>query len=528
MWSSLPILSLRANNFKARTQRRMNIVFAFAVIPFLIGDAALAETPATRAYDPATISLLDRLTFGATAEDAERLQVMGVKHWLEAQLHPTPRDALPATVQAQIDAMTISQKPMTELVADMAAKNKALNQITDPDLKKAASQVYQQMMSDLAKQAATRQILRDLYSPTQLRERMTWFWFNHFNIHQGKADIRTMVADYEDKAIRPHALGRFRDLLEATLRHPAMQRYLDNAQNAAGHINENYAREIMELHTMGVGSGYTQHDVEELARILTGVGVDANPDNPHLSPELEGQLVRNGLFEFNPARHDYGDKLFLGHTIKGRGFAEVDEALDILARHPATAHHIALRIATYFVADDPPKPLIDRMADAFQLSDGDIATVLRAMVDAPEFASAQGRKFKDPLRYVLSAVRLAYDDKPILNTGPIQGWLNRMAEGLYNHQTPDGYPLAASAWNGPGQLAVRFEIARQIGSRSAGLFKPDEPGATDHPAFPQIQNALYFAGLRQRLKPNTLAALDQAVSPQEWNALFLSSPDFMR
>jgi uncharacterized protein (DUF1800 family) len=146
--------------------------------------------------------------------------------------------------------MTISQKPMTELVADIAAKNKALNQITDPDLKKAANQVYQQMMSDLAKQAATRQILRDLYSPTQLRERMTWFWFNHFNVHQGKADIRTMVADYEDKAIRPHALGRFRDLLEATLRHPAMQRYLDNAQNAAGHINENYAREIMELHTM--------------------------------------------------------------------------------------------------------------------------------------------------------------------------------------------------------------------------------------------------------------------------------------
>jgi len=522
------MLSLRANNFKARTQRRMNTVFAFAVIPFLVGDAALAETPATRAYDPATISLLDRLTFGATAEDAERLQVMGVKHWLEAQLHPTPRDALPATVQAQIDAMTISQKPMTELVADMAAKNKALNQITDPDLKKAASQVYQQMMSDLAKQAATRQVLRDLYSPTQLRERMTWFWFNHFNVHQGKADIRTMVADYEDKAIRPHALGRFRDLLEATLRHPAMQRYLDNAQNAAGHINENYAREIMELHTMGVGSGYTQHDVEELARILTGVGVDANPENPHLSPELEGQLVRNGLFEFNPARHDYGDKIFLGHTIKGRGFSEVDEALDILARHPATAHHIALRIATYFVADDPPKPLIDRMTDAFQLSDGDIATVLRAMVDAPEFASAQGGKFKDPLRYVLSAVRLAYDDKLILNTGPIQGWLNRMAEGLYNHQTPDGYPLASSAWNGPGQLAVRFEIARQIGSGSAGLFKPDEPGATDHPAFPQIQNALYFAGLRQRLKPNTLAALDQAVSPQEWNALFLSSPDFMR
>jgi uncharacterized protein (DUF1800 family) len=337
-----------------------------------------------------------------------------------------------------------------------------------------------------------------------------------------------MVADYEDKAIRAYALGRFRDLLAATLRHPAMLRYLDNAQNAAGHINENYAREIMELHTMGVGSGYTQHDVEELARILTGVGIDPAPENPHLSPELANQLIRDGLFEFNPARHDYGDKTFLGHSIKGRGFAEVDEALDILAHHPATAHHIARRIAIYFVADDPPKSLVERMAEAFQRTDGEIASVLRAMAEAPEFAAAQPGKFKDPLRYVLSAVRLAYDGKVVLNTAPIQGWLNRMAEGLYNHQTPDGYPLASDAWNGPGQLAVRFEIARQIGSGSAGLFKPDEPGATDHPAFPQIQNALYFAGLRQRLKPNTLAALDQAVSPQEWNALFLSSPDFMR
>ena len=516
--------SLR-NSLKTRTTNAGSLL-AIAVIPFVVG-VTQAE-PAAKNSDPSVVSLLDRLTFGATIEDAERLQAAGVKRWLDAQLHPMSEATLPAAAQAQIDAMPISQKPMTELVADVAAKNKALNQITDSDLKKAASQVYQQTMNDLAKQAATRQILRDLYSPTQIRERMTWFWFNHFNVHQSKADIRTMVADYEDKAIRVHALGRFRDLLAATLRHPAMLRYLDNAQNAVGHINENYAREIMELHTMGVGSGYTQHDVEELARILTGVGIDATPENPHLSPELANQLIRDGLFEFNPARHDYGDKTFLGHTIKGRGFAEVDEALDLLAHHPATAHHVARRIAIYFVADDPPKSLIERMADAFQRSDGDTANVLRAMVDAPEFAAAQPGKFKDPLRYVLSAVRFAYDEKVVLNTAPIQGWLNRMAEGLYNHQTPDGYPLASDAWNGPGQLAVRFEIARQIGSGSAGLFKPDEPGATDHPAFPQIQNALYFASVRQRLRPNTLAALDQAVSPQEWNALFLSSPDFMR
>ena len=125
-----------------------------------------------------------------------------------------------------------------------------------------------------------------------------------------------MVGDYEDQAIRPHALGRFRDLLEATLRHPAMLRYLDNAQNAAGHINENYAREIMELHTMGVGSGYTQKDVQELARILTGVGIDPKPEAPS-SSRPQPQLVRDGSFEFNPNRHDYGDKVFLGHTIDG-------------------------------------------------------------------------------------------------------------------------------------------------------------------------------------------------------------------
>ncbi len=219
-------------------------------------------------------------------------------------------------------------------------RRKAANQVADPEQKKAAQQVYQQAMNDRARQAAARTILRALYAPDQLRERMTWFWFNHFNVHQYKANLRVLVGDYEDRAIRPFALGKFRDLLEATLRHPAMLRYLDNADNAAGHLNENYAREIMELHTMGVGSGYTQADVEALARILTGVGIDLKPEDPKLKPEQQSQLVREGAFEFNPARHDYGDKTFLGHAIKGRGLAEVDEAVDILVRHPATATRI--------------------------------------------------------------------------------------------------------------------------------------------------------------------------------------------
>jgi uncharacterized protein (DUF1800 family) len=473
------------------------------------------------------IDLVNRVTWGANESSLAKLRAMGAKKWLDWQLHPTAADRLPAAAQAQIDAMTISRRPMFDLVADMVARNKATNQIADVDAKKAAQQANQQAMNDLARQGAAREILRDLYSPAQLRERMTWFWFNHFNVHQYKADIRTMVADYEDRAIRPYALGRFRDLLAATARHPAMLRYLDNAANAGGHINENYAREIMELHTMGVGSNYTQQDVQELARCLTGLGIDPNPDDPKLTPAMQAQLVRDGLFEFNPARHDYGDKVFLGHAIKGSGMPEIEEVLDILAREPATARHISGEIATYFVADNPPPALVDRMTQTFQHTDGDIAAVLATLFHSPEFTASTGEKFKDPVHYVLSAVRLAYDDKPILNTAPIQGWLNRMAEGIYNHDTPDGYSLSSTAWNGPGQLAVRFEIARQIGSGSAGMFKPAEPDGVDHPAFPQFQNAVYFSGLRRTLGPATAAALDQAVSPQDWNVLFLCSPEFM-
>jgi uncharacterized protein (DUF1800 family) len=478
---------------------------------------------------PRDLAMLDRLTWGINASSAAHLQAVGTERWLQEQLHPGPLTALPAAVKAQIEAMPDVHKfPFDVLVAfDMQAKS--ANQVIDPDQKKAAQQVFQQAMNDRAKQAAARSILRALYSPDQLRERMTWFWFNHFNVHQYKSNIRVVLGDYEDNAIRAHALGKFRDLLAATVRHPAMLRYLDNADNAAGHINENYAREIMELHTMGVGSGYTQADVEALAKILTGAGIDVKPDNPQLKPEVQSQLLREGAFEFNPARHDYSDKTLLGHVIKGQGFAEVDEALDLIVHHPATATHLSKQIATYFVSDNPPDTLVQRMAQTFKTSDGDIAAVLSTMVHAPEFAAAlnPGTRFKDPVQYVYSAVRLAYDDKVILNTSPIQGWLNRMGEGLFNHETPDGYAMTSASWNGPGQMMVRFEIARQIGSGSAGLFKPDAPNAVDQPAFPLIQNALYFNGLRQTLSPATVAALDKAVSPQDWNTLYLSSPEFM-
>jgi len=497
-----------------------------------IAALALLATPAVNATElkATDFALMDRLTWGVTPSAAEHLKAIGTDRWIEEQLHPPAVAALPPSVVVQIDAMPDVNKLPFDIANAFDQQGRSANQVADPDQKKAAQQVFQQAMNDRARQAAARTILRALYAPDQLRERMVWFWFNHFNVHQYKANIRVLVGDYVDRAIRPYAMGHFRDLLSATLHHPAMLRYLDNADNAAGHINENYAREIMELHTMGVGSGYTQSDVEELARILTGVGIDTRPEDPKLKPELQAQLVREGAFEFNPARHDYGDKTFLGHTIKGRGLAEIDEALDILCRQPATAAHISQKLATYFVSDMPPPALVQRMAERFQKTDGDLTAVLSTMVRAPEFVASlkSPTKFKDSVQYVMSAVRMAYDNKVILNTNPIQNWLNRLAEGLFNHQTPDGYPLTSATWIGPGQMMVRFEIARQIGSGSAGLFKPDVPNATDQPAFPLIQNALFFESLRQTLSPTTLAALDQAVSPQDWNTLFLSSPEFMQ
>jgi uncharacterized protein (DUF1800 family) len=494
---------------------------------------ALLASPLTAAAQPAEsgpdLALLNRLTWGQTASAQAQMAAMGPRRWLERQLHPDGDEALAPEIEAQIDALPIAHTPMAQLVSDMEARSKAANQTPDPDQKKAAQQAYGQAMNDLNRQAAARSLLRDLYSPDQLKEQMTWFWMNHFNVYAPKRDIRAMVGDYEDRAVRPRALGRFRDLLEATLRHPAMLRYLDNDQNAAGHINENYAREIMELHTLGVGSGYTQGDVQELARILTGVGVNTTPNAPKLKPAYQSLYIRAGLFEFNPNRHDFGDKTFLGHAIHGAGYDEVRQALDILCRQPATAHHISAQLAAYFLGDDPPAAVVERMAKTFQSSDGDIAKVLQTLFASREFEASLARGvFKDPMHYAVSAVRQAYDQRPIANTQPIQNWLNRMAEGLYNHETPDGYPITSAAWNGPGQMAVRFEIARQIGAGSAGLFKPDGQGAVDRPAFPQLQNALYFNGLDRALSAPTRTVLSQAASPEDWNTLFLSSPEFMK
>ena len=492
----------------------------------LLGGCA-APGGGASAIKPEQLSgALNRVSWGVNLTTYQQAEKLGYDAWLEQQLHPTPA-RLPAAAQAQIDAMTITRKPLMQLNQDLEQQRKDADKIANDDEKKAAQQAYQQELNRIAKEAASRSLLRDLYSPNQLQEQMTWFWMNHFNVHQAKSNLRILVGDYEDTAVRPHALGKFRDLLSATLRHPAMIRYLDNEQNAANRINENYARELMELHTLGVDGGYSQRDVQELARILTGVGVNLGATAPGVKKELQAQYVRQGLFEFNPNRHDYGNKEFLGQAVKGRGLAEVDEALDRLSRHPATARFVSRKLVLYFVADEAPPALVERMSATFLSTDGDIAAVLRTMFTSTEFAQSLGRKFKDPAHYVVSAVRLAYDDKVILNTGPMLYWLTRMAEPLYGRQTPDGYQLTQSGWASPGQMTTRFEIAKAIGSGNAGLFKTDGPQAQERAAFPQLANALYYQSLQKTIAPATRQVLDQATSPQEWNTFLLSSPELM-
>jgi uncharacterized protein (DUF1800 family) len=489
-----------------RGPRALHAWGAALILTSLLAGCAGAPAPA---IDPSVrLRWLDRITWGATDSSEHQLESLGSRAWLDAQLHPRPA-VLPAAAQARIDAMAISRTPADQLVLALDAQRKAADALPDEEQKKAARRDYQQALNGLAREAQQRFVLRALYSPNQLQEQMTWFWFNHFNVNMRKADLRALVGDYEESAIRPHALGRFRDLLGATLRHPAMLRYLDNAQNANNRLNENYARELMELHTLGVGSGYSQADVQELARVLTGVG------------------IREGRFEFNPRRHDDGAKTLLGQPIRQRGLAEVDEALDRLARAPATARFISRKLAVYFVADAPPQALVDRMAATFTRSDGDIAAVLRTLFTSTEFSASLGRKFRDPVHYAIASVRLAYGDRVVQNPDPLLNWINRMGEPLYGHETPDGYAMTQAAWASAGQMTTRFEIARALGASGAVLFRTDDAAPLERPPYPALAGSPTVAAMQQHLSPQTRTALAQAAVPQDWNTFLLASPEFM-
>ena len=498
------------------------LLVACATGPTRSGDGS--GTPLAAVIRRGDVLWLERVGFGLDRASLAQYRALGRARFLDAQF--AARDApLPDSIAAQIDALEVTRLDPLRTLADLNAQNRAINALPDGPDKEQARKSLNEHGNQLAYQAIRRDLLRALYSPAQLREQMVWFWLNHFSVYQYKANVRWLVGDYEERAIRPHALGHFRDLLLATLEHPAMLQYLDNAQNAAGHINENYARELMELHTLGVGSGYTQHDVQELARVLTGVGVNAG-DAPRLGPALEREYRRVGAFEFNPARHDSGPKTLFGQRIGGTGFGEVEAAVTLIVHQSACAHFISREISTWFVADDPPPALVERMAQTFGRTDGDIAAVLRTMFLSPEFDAALGAKFRDPLHFVIASVRLAYDGQQIRNTRPLLNWLSALGEAPYGRVTPDGYPATEPGWASPGQLSRRFEIARAIGIGNAGLFDPEDGSPATTSGFPQLENRVYFEAIEPFLSTSTRAGLARANSQAEWNSFLLSSPDF--
>jgi uncharacterized protein (DUF1800 family) len=494
-----------------------------------MGTAAAAAGSAT--YDPASSRWLQRVAFGLDSASLGELGQQGQRRFLRQQLSmPSDDAALPTAVRDQLQAYPTLRVPVQTLLAQQSARAKQIKDMPDGDDKVAAGKALRQQGADMAQQVRQAQLLRSIYAPDQLREQMVWFWLNHFSVYASKGRLSWMVGDYVDHAIRPHALGKFSDLVLATLKSPAMLEYLDNAQNAKGRVNENYARELMELHMLGVDAGYSQSDVQQLAQILTGAGiVPTDRDGPpKLKPELQGQYLREGAFEFNPARHQPGDKTLLGQHIAGGGFDEIERAVKLLAAQPACARFVSRRLAEYFVSDQPPPALVERMARSFQRSDGDIAEVVQTMLESREFADAAQRKFKDPYRYLVSSVRLAYDGQAIANPAPLVGWLDQMGEPLFGRITPDGWPLQSEAWNSSGQMAKRFEIARAIGGGDARLFTPvqSDGKAEQRGGFPMPASRLYYAAIEPGLSDVTRTALAKARSQQEWNAFLLASPEF--
>jgi uncharacterized protein (DUF1800 family) len=504
-----------------------------------LGVAVLAASPSARGPAPFTrgdLRWLSRVTFGVDTATVAEYRRVGREKFLDEQLKASAADT--GDLATAIAALTISQKTAEDRVRWFRNEQQRVNTLPTDEAKQQARMAMNQAGTLAVYETARRHVMRALKSQAQLREEMTWFWMNHFTVFSGKANVRWTIAEYEDKAIRPNALGAFRELVMATLTSPAMLEYLDNAQSAAGRINENYARELMELHTLGVsggasGSRYTQQDVQELSRVLTGVGVNMTDTTPKFGPPRAALYIRRGLFEFNPARHDTGEKTVLGTKIHGKGFDEAEEAVTLLCRQAATARFISTKLAQYFVADDPPPALVDRMARTFQKTDGSIAAVLRTMLLDKDFLKALDApepklKFKDPMQFVASSLRLAYEGKTFTNYHPAVNWLQQLGEPLYGRITPDGYPLTEPAWTSSGQLVRRFEIARAIASGNAGLFNAEDNSPGPATGFPMLTSRLYYDSIEPALGVRTRQALEKTSSQQEWNTVLLASPDWMQ
>ena len=399
---------------------------------------------------------LNRISFGATQEESERVGRTGISAYLEEQLHPERiPDPLVEEKLKGLKTVRLSSKELLELYPppqQAKAKGMEISPMQTPRFV-----IFELQQAKL---------LRAVYSQRQLYEVVVDFWTNHFNVFAAKGADRWLMTSYDRDTIRPHALGKFKDLLLATAQSPAMLFYLDNwlsvspdaamrPQGANGNpsirrgINENYARELMELHTLGVDGGYTQKDVEEVARCFTGWTIR----RPRGEPE----------FLFNARIHDPREKVVLGTRIAaGGGMEDGLKVIDLFARHPSTARFIASKLARRFVSDDPPASLVTEVAEVFRESDGDIREALRAIFRSQEFFSPEAvqAKVKKPVEFVTSALRAVGAET---NASPaLLRYLVRMGEPLFLAQPPTGFPDVGSTWVSPDMLLTRMNFAMDL------------------------------------------------------------------
>ena len=531
-----------------------------STLVFVIAAPAVApraETPRSAVPaqpDPATIvHVLNRIGFGPSPGDVGRVGEMGLARYIDQQLEPSLLDdrqmaeRLAGFTTLKMSAAELAEQYFLPAQEERQAAARAGEAAGNGEgaasgAPRPAAMREREALGELAQQ----KVLRAVYSSHQLEEVMVDFWFNHFNVFAGKGPTRIYLTEYERDVIRPHALGRFRDLLGATAASPAMLFYLDNWQSAAAEtaneprplrpsrrrrpalpgagtaeqapaagarrprgINENYARELMELHTLGVDGGYTQTDVQEVARAFTGWTIAA--------PRL------GGSFRYEPRIHDNGVKVVLGHRLPaGGGRADGERVLDILAQHPATAHFIAVKLARRFIADVPPPALVDRAAKTFLDSRGDIREVLRVILTSPEFFAAPvvRAKVKTPFEFVVSAARASGLD---VTARPLVQAVRDLGMPLYFCQPPTGYADRADGWVNTGGLLNRMNFAVTLtggGSRPAGA-RTAPRGLTS----PAVAERELLAG---SVSDTTTATVARASDPAQALALLLGSPEFQR
>ena len=447
--------------------------------------ATPTDTPTPTSLGPrAAVHLLNRLGFGPRPGDVERVLDRGLERRVLDQLRPTADP----DVESRLRGFTTLGYSITQVLAHYEADRNSL------------SRVWEELFAA--------KVIRAVYSDNQLEEVLVDFWFNHLNVYLQDGFNRYATAAYERDAIRPHVLGKFRDLLRATAFHPAMMHYLDNYLSTVSRVdprtgrllhglNENYGRELLELHTVGVDAGYSQEDVFEAARAFTGWGIDS---------------LRTGRFQFRLGAHDTGAKRVFGLNLPaGGGQDDGETLLDYLATHAATARHVSFRLCQRFVADDPPESIVGRCAQVFRSTGGDISEVLKALVGSPEFwtqAFSPGKP-KTPFEFTVSVLRAA--DAQITTLRGISPYLTNMGMPLYSCLPPTGYSNRGDDWLNPSSHLQRMNFALEVAANQISGLNTDANavvrnagGTPDDPA--SAANAVNRAIFGGGLTPETLDA----------------------